>query len=91
MYFNGMFNLEQWNPDAQYAIFDDWEDWDKFYNYKQWLGAQKEFTVTDKYRKKQNITWGKSCILLSNQNPHFKDNEWININCFTVFITNKLY
>lgn len=91
MYFNGMFDLGQWNPQAQYTIFDDWEDWDKLYNYKQWLGAQKEFTIVDKYRKKRTIQWGKSCILLSNNKPYFKDMTWIKINCFEIEIINKLY
>lgn len=91
MYFNGIFDLGEWNDNAKYAIFDDFEDWERFYNYKQWLGAQLQFGVTDKYRKKRQIKWGKSCILLSNQNPNFKDQEWINLNCFTIFITNKLY
>ena len=31
------------------------------------LGAQKEFVVTDKYMKKQTIqNWGKPCIWLNN-------------------------
>lgn len=91
MYFNMYFNLESWNPDAEYAIFDDFDDWSKWFSYKQWLGAQKEFTVTDKYRKKMNISWGKPTILLSNEIPLFKDQNWIDKNCITFVVKNKLF
>ena len=41
--------------DAQYAIFDDMQGgFDFFHGYKFWLGGQKEFTVTDKYKGKNN-------------------------------------
>lgn len=77
MYFNGLFNLDQWDDSAEYAIFDDWDDWSKWYSYKCWIGAQNEFTVTDKYKKKQSIRWGKPSIILSNDDPNFKDNAWV--------------
>lgn len=89
MYFNGSFMLDIWNEEARYAIFDDWEDWGRFFNYKQFLGAQEEFVIADKYRKKRNVRWGKSCIILSNDIPLFKDQQWIDINCFFVNIKNK--
>lgn len=91
MYFNGMFCLDIWNNDADYAIFDDFEDWTKLYNYKQFLGAQKEFTVSDKYRKKQIVRWGKPCIVLANSVPDFKDQEWIKMNCVLFIAKNKFY
>lgn len=81
--------LDLWDDDASYAVFDDFEDWTRFFNYKQFLGAQEEFVVSDKYRKKRNVTWGKSCIILSNQDPNFKDKEWILLNTFFVDIGNK--
>lgn len=90
MYFNGMFDLSNWNPDAQYAVFDDWEDWTKFFGYKQWLGAQKEFTITDKYRKKMTVSWGKPCIICSNELPNFLDKDWISLNCFIIKINSLL-
>jgi len=86
-----MFNLEKWNPDATYAIFDDWEDWTRFYNYKQWLGAQFEFEISDKYKRKQTIIWGKPCIVVSNDLPDFKDMQWIYINCIIVEIKHPLF
>lgn len=53
---NGMFNMDELHADCKYGIFDDF-DWTKFTSYKQWLGAQAEFTITDKYRKK-NVCFG---------------------------------
>lgn len=83
MYFNGMFNLEGWNDSADYAIFDDWDDWNRFTQYKQWLGAQSEFTVTDKYKRKCTKSWGKPTIILSNSQPTFSDYAWVAVNCVT--------
>lgn len=95
MYFNSMFDLGLWDDEAKYAIFDDWQDWNKFYNYKQFLGAQKEFTVTDKYRKKRSVRWGRPCIVLSNSDPNYGttwDLEWTLGNTIKIDIKdNKLY
>lgn len=91
MYFNGMFNLDDWDEAALYAVFDDWADWDKFYLYKQFLGAQKEFIVTDKYHKKRTVSWGKACILLSNKEPCFADYDWIKLNTIIVEIKTSLF
>lgn len=86
-----MFSLDTFNPDAEYAIFDDWEDWDRFYNYKQFLGAQEEFVVSDKYRKKRTIRWGKPCIVISNTLPAFKDMDWIHLNCVIYYVNEPLF
>lgn len=91
MYFNGLFNIDDWNPDAKYAIFDDFFDWSKFSQYKQWLGAQHQFTATDKYRKKRTLIWGKPCILLSNQLPGFGDMDWVRSNCFILNVMGPLF
>lgn len=92
MYWNSCFNLDKWDPEAQYAIFDDFEDWTRFYNYKQWLGAQREFEATDKYRARKTLLWGKPTVVLSNERPLFRDWTWIMANCFIVNIgPNKLY
>lgn len=91
IYFNGSFNLDQWDPMAEYAVFDDFEDWSRWFTYKQWMGAHKEFVASDKYRCKKQIKWGKPCIILSNGNPYFKDQAWIDLNCYTEFINKPLY
>lgn len=55
------------------------------------LGAQQEFEVTDKYRKKITVKWGKPSIILSNNFPDFKDRIWIQANCFICEIRQKLF
>ncbi|QGH72418.1 MAG: Rep protein [CRESS virus sp. ctpVY4] len=88
MYFNGMFNLDSWDIDAEYAVFDDWEDWTKFYLFKQFLGAQQEFDITDKYRRKTRVRWGKPCIVLSNDLPSFygAHGAWCDANTILVVL-----
>lgn len=96
VYFNGMFNLDDWDNDAQYAIFDDM-DWKYFINWKCWLGAQKHFTCTDKYRHKATLDWGHPTIWLNNNDPlernadgsykyghSHQDAEWLRNNCVIV-------
>lgn len=86
-----MFMLDLWDQQATYAIFDDFEDWERLYNYKQFLGAQAEFVAVDKYRKKRNVKWGKPCIVLSNNYPNFKDNIWVQANSFICEINEPLF
>lgn len=90
MYWNGYFDLSLWNDDADYAIFDDIST-DNFKQYKQWLGAQRQFTATDKYMRKRQLLWGKPCIFLANQIPDFDDRDWINANCSIVQLRNPLF
>jgi len=89
-YLNGGFDLGELDETKAYAIFDDF-DWTTFKSYKQWLGCQRLFTVTDKYRKKMQFHWGKPCILLSNQRPEGWDEEWLAVNCEIIRINNKLF
>lgn len=91
MYFNGAFNLDKWCDSVEYAIFDDFADWTKFISYKQFLGGQQEFEISDKYKRKRTVTWSKPCIVLSNILPNFPDMDWVFANCFVVNIQNKLY
>lgn len=91
IYFNGLFNIDDFNENAKYAIFDDWEDWCKLYQWKQWIGAQQYFAVTDKYRKKRTIKWGKPCIILSNVDPVFPDMPWLQLNTFKLHVGGRLY
>lgn len=70
MYFGGMFNLDDWDETAEYIVFDDFE-WDYFKRWKKnFFGAQKCFVLTDKYRKKITVNWGKPCIYLCNEEQH---------------------
>lgn len=93
VYYNGLFNLDDWDATAKYVIFDDFNI--EFFNqYKAWFGAQKRFTVTDKYRKKKTITWGRPMIWIGNDDPRTNDKvdkEWMDLNSVYCFIHNKLY
>lgn len=91
MYFMGLFNLDKWDDNAKYVIFDDWEDWGKLFQWKCWIGAQEEFDVTDKYRKKKTVKWGKPAIILSNNEPIFPDMAWLKANTMTLQIKGKLF
>lgn len=87
-YFNGMFNLDDFKENSKYAIFDDisweWLRWQKGF-----IGAQRQFTITDKYRKKRTVSWGKSCIILLNELPELTD--WHRANLIIIELGNKLY
>lgn len=61
-------------------------------------GAQKEFTVTDKYTRKKTISnWGKPCIWLNNENPleypglQRWQRDYIEGNCKIVHLDHRLY
>jgi hypothetical protein len=65
-------------------------------------GAQQEFAVTDKYKKKRTIkNWGKPCIWLNNRNPldvvasggaevQWK-RDWLVANCVFVNLEHRLF
>lgn len=91
-YFGGLFNLEKCKYPVELAIFDD-VDWGSFrFFYKFWLGAQKEFEVTDKYRKKQTIYWGNPTIYICNTLPEFSvaEREWLDVNVLFYHVTESL-
>jgi len=89
-YFNLQFNLDALSDTAEYAVFDDIQGGFEFFPaYKGWLGAQKEFTVTDKYRKKKTVHWGKPSIMLMNDDPctcKGVDYAWLKLNCFIIHV-----
>lgn len=67
--------------------------------WKGLLGAQQEFTATDKYRKKTVVKFGKPCIYLCNpdSNP-WSDSKlsqdfctWLDANCVRVILENPLF
>lgn len=93
-YFNNTFNLSAYDPNVRYAVFDDITDGLSKFPYKQWLGGQNQFEMTDKYHKKQTIYWNKPAIWIANENPlsHPKniDCDWIKGNCVIVEIDHFL-
>jgi len=81
---------------VEYAVFDDCKL--KYVtNWKGWLGQQKEFITTDKYKGKKLIKWGKPVIWCSNEDPRDEfglsgqDVEWLNGNCEVIYLEVKLY
>lgn len=85
--------MDDWDSSADYVVFDDFNI-EFFPQYKAWFGAQKRFTVTDKYRKKKTIDWGKPMIWLGNEDPRNSvkvDREWMELNSIFIFINNNLY
>jgi hypothetical protein len=63
-----MFNLDSWDPDARYLILDDIE-FEFVPARKALFFGQSEFTITDKYRKKKPVRWGKPVFYLCNEEP----------------------
>lgn len=100
-YFGGLFNLDEFNAhDCKYAIFDDISGGFGFFpSYKQWLGGQYEFTVSDKYKHKMSVRWGKPTIWLCNTDPRFDaykpggrpDFEWMEENCDFIEIKEPIF
>lgn len=95
IYCCGAFNLENFQPCAEYMIFDDIA-WEYVPSKKQWFGAQKEFVICDKYKKKTTIKWGNPTIYLCNHDfdiwhKELMMNEWWQKNVIYVNLTNKLY
>lgn len=93
-YFNGLFNMDVTRGDADYAVLDDINMEFFLSQYKGWLGAQEEFTMTDKYRHKAKLMWGRPCIWCSNEDPRSAkgvDRDWLDANCIFVHVYDKLF
>lgn len=82
---------------ARYAIFDDMQGGFKFFpSYKGWLGAQATFTVSDKYRHKFTIEWGRPTIWLCNDDAWSEDLtncdvDWLFKNVAVVHLTTPIF
>lgn len=89
-----MFNLDEISQEVDYAVFDDLIGGFEFFrNYKSWLGAQGEFTLSDKYKRKTKFTWGKPVIMCMNEDPRASphvDLDWLEGNCEIVYIGEPL-
>lgn len=81
---------------VQFWIFDDFPAERVKLNYKQFMGGQREFPVTDKYLRKRWIVNCGPAIYLFNT-PEFDslyrvlDMGWVEENCAIININNKLY
>ena len=97
VYFGGLFNLDSWEEEGEsceYAVFDDMQGgFGYFHSYKFWIGCQKEFTATDKYRHKRQIKWGRTSIWCANEDPLTDpavDKDWLLGNALIVHVTEEL-
>jgi len=100
-YFGGMFDLQEYldNPDVEFALFDDIDDVKFVPMYKFWLGAQKEFVCSDKYKHKTRVYWGRPSVWVANKslleyrdkrgNPSV-DVDWLLENCFIQCVEKKV-
>lgn len=94
-YFGGMYSADESIEDVKYAVFDDMlGGLEFFHSYKFWLGQQQQFTMTDKYRAKKLVNWGRPAIYLSNTDPRLDknaDSDWLEANCTFVHVTSPLF
>lgn len=95
-YFNNMFVLADYDPECEYAIFDDITGGMGKLPYKQFLGGQDRVGVTDKFCKNRQIKWGRPCIYLCNRDPFIQKNnrgvelEWLKKNSVVVEIDQNM-
>jgi len=91
----GLFNVDEWDSDAKYIVLDDIDI--RFFNmWRCFLGCQRQFTVTDKYRKKRTVTWGKPTIWLCNESGDPRrhlpgDRDWLLGNVVFVELVKPLF
>lgn len=93
-YFGGLFSMDESLDGVEYAVFDDIGGLKFLPSYKFWLGHQKQFYVTDKYKGKQLVEWGKPSIWLSNNNPLEEvgvDYEWLVANCDVIGLDTPIF
>lgn len=94
IYWNNQYNLDDWNTDAEYLVIDD-ISWKFVPAKKALLGAQLTFTLTDKYRKKVTLDWGKPVIYLCNKDMDVyhtcDESDWLRDNCTYIYIDKKLF
>jgi len=92
----GQFNLDDWNAEAKYIVLDDFNI-KYFPQWKSFFGAQKRFVLTDKYRKKRTVEWGKPCIWVCNRDGDPRrvisgaELEWMHVNTVMLDLVNPLF
>jgi hypothetical protein len=90
-YFHGQWSVDAYDESAIYNVFDDLPGMLNSFDFKQFLGAQHDIIVTDKYKKKRMLSNGKPCIYISNTDPLTtrkgkEHREWLLANCIFVHI-----
>lgn len=94
IYWMGMKDLDLWNNSASYLVMDD-IPWEFVPDKKAFFGAQRQITLTDKYKRKRTVAWGKPLIFLCNYDLRLKlDNDeakWYNDVCIFEELHKELY
>lgn len=90
----GLWNLDDFRAGSKYMVLDDLNI-EFFPNWKPFLGCQRQFTMTDKFRTKRTVrNWLKPTIWLCNPGWSPMDSDkittadknWIEGNCILVDI-----
>jgi hypothetical protein len=96
-YMEGDFDLGQISEDSEYLVMSDiprhkiGDQW-VFEKYKAFFGAQKLVTVTDKYRKKVTLKWGKPMIYLCNKfDGQWAEDDWLMANSVVVHLDKPMF
>lgn len=87
--------MDAYDESAIYNIFDDLPGQLNSFDFKQFLGAQHDIIVTDKYKKKRELKNGKPCIYISNNDPLLtkkgkEHRDWLIANCIFVHINKPI-
>lgn len=92
-----MFNLDDYDPEGLYSVFDDFE-WKFLAGKKQWFGGQRQFTVTDKYRHKRTIlNDGRPSVFIFNKDNDPRkemtsdESDYFHSNCLFVWCHTPLF
>lgn len=91
-YWKGGLNINNYDADASYHIFDDLRKFRDF-DYKSWMGAD-DFTCSGKYNKEITIKGGKAVIFICNQLPKPRDCvdfDWWISNTIRIHVAQPLY
>ena len=71
-----MFNVDEFNQDSDYIIFDTCDPVELQHDYKTWIGGKDEVYLEQNGRV-ETIAWGKPCIWLSNDDPrNYEKWDW---------------
>lgn len=92
----GRWCFDLFRADAKYAIFDDIR-LTHIPNWKCWIGGQRSFVITGKYRAPRGVQWGRPCIFLGNDDTdplndlEFSEKEWFMDNIIYVKLDRPLF
>lgn len=94
-YINTDWDVSEIKEEVKYGVIDDIPI-ERFMYWRPFVGCQRQFTVTDKYHKKSQMSWGKPVIWLSNSHPReWKmkecDYQWILGNTVIYEVKERLY